>query len=166
MATAPPSNPLVVNGGFELGVLAPWVESYPNVATIGNGSQAFAGDYYLNLESAPGNRANTVHQVLPELDTTATYNVTAQVWGPPVSTANSCAGRISIGNNVTAGLIASVDISYEQSRRWLPLQGTFQPKQSQLALYLQSQCTLSGASHTGILYFDEITLTEIPPVLY
>jgi hypothetical protein len=39
MATAPPFNPIVANGGFELGVLAPWIPSDVNAATIQNAIQ-------------------------------------------------------------------------------------------------------------------------------
>ncbi|KAL3487930.1 hypothetical protein BJX62DRAFT_185742 [Aspergillus germanicus] len=165
MATAPPFNPIVANGGFELGVLAPWIPSDVNAATIQNGTQAFAGDYFLALQTAPGNRANSVSQVLHGLDTTSTYSLTARVWGPPVSSANFCHAYIYVGSNATTGLVDKVDISYEQSGQWLPLEGTFQTENTKLPLYVQASCTLSGASHTGTLLFDEIALTEIPAVL-
>ncbi|KAL2826268.1 hypothetical protein BDW59DRAFT_161106 [Aspergillus cavernicola] len=165
MATSPPYNPIIGNGGFETGLLAPWVSSDVTAATIGTGTQAFAGDHYLNLQTAPGNRANSVYQVLRELNTTATYSLNARVWGPAVSTANYCSAYIHVGTNATTGFIASVDISYDQSGQWLPLGGEFQPQHERLPLYVQAGCTLSGASQTGILLFDEITLTELPPVL-
>jgi hypothetical protein len=47
MATAPPFNPIIGNGGFETGLLFPWIPSDVKAANIGNGTQAFAGDYYL-----------------------------------------------------------------------------------------------------------------------
>ncbi|KAL3456261.1 hypothetical protein BJX64DRAFT_47986 [Aspergillus heterothallicus] len=165
MATAPPFNPIVTNGGFELGVLAPWIPSDVNAATIQNGTQAYAGDYFLALETAPGNRANSVHQVLHELDTTSTYSFNARVWGPPVSTANFCHAYVYVGSNATTGLVDKVDIDYDLSGQWLPLEGTFTTEHTKLPLYVQASCTLSGASHTGILLFDAITVTEIPAVL-
>ncbi|KAL3481329.1 hypothetical protein BJX99DRAFT_271264 [Aspergillus californicus] len=165
MTTAPPFNPIIGNGGFETGLLAPWIPSDVTAATISNGTQAFSGDYYLDLETAPGNRANSVHQLLHDLDTTATYTLNAHVWGPPVSTANYCYAYIYVGTNSTTGSVASVDIDYEQSEQWIPLEGEFQPKHATLPLYVGAGCILSGASSTGNLLFDEITLTKIPPVL-
>ncbi|KAL4784144.1 hypothetical protein BJX76DRAFT_357347 [Aspergillus varians] len=160
--SAPPFNPIVGNGGFETGLLAPWIPSDVTAATIGNGTQAFAGNYYLNLETAPGNRANYVHQPLRELDTSTTYTVTAQVWGPEVATANYCSVWVHIGQNASAGLIDSATLDYEQSHQWLALEGQFQPQQETEELYLRAGCTLSGASHTLVVLWDAITVAPSP----
>lgn len=45
--SAPPFEPIVVNSGFETGLLAPWIPSDPAAATIANGTLAYTGDYYL-----------------------------------------------------------------------------------------------------------------------
>ncbi|KAL4876833.1 hypothetical protein BJY04DRAFT_199322 [Aspergillus karnatakaensis] len=158
MATAPPFNPIIANGGFELGTLFPWIPSDANAATILNGTGAYAGDYYLGLQTAPGNRANTVHQPLHDLNTDSTYAISAKVWGPAVSTANYCSAYIYTGENATTGLIASVMIEYDISERWLDLRGDFTPKAKEELLYVSAGCTLSGASHTGRLLFDEIKI--------
>lgn len=45
--SAPPFEPIVVNSGFETGLLAPWIPSDPAAATIANGTEVYAGNYFL-----------------------------------------------------------------------------------------------------------------------
>lgn len=115
------------------------------------------------LRNAPGNRANWVHQPLNDLDASTNYTVTAQVSGPAVSAANYCSAWVHIGANVTTGLIDQVDLSYDDFGKWLTLEGQFQPKSDAVELYLRAACTLSGASHTSVLFWDDIVVA--PAVL-
>ena len=114
------------------------------------------------LRNAPGNRPNWVHQPLNDLDASTNYTVSAQVSGPAVSAANYCSAWIHVGANVTTGLIDRVDLSYDDFGKWLTLEGQFQPKSDSVELYLRAACTLSGASHTSVLFWDDIIVAPAP----
>ncbi|KAL4940613.1 hypothetical protein BDV06DRAFT_223910 [Aspergillus oleicola] len=160
--SAPPFNPIVANGGFELGVLAPWIPSDPAAATIGNGTLAFEDDYFLKLESAPGNRANTISQPLRELDTTATYTVSAQVFGPEAASTDYCYVTIYVGPNSTTGLVDNRDLyyDYDAGQQWVQLSGSFTPKKDTVDLYLSTGCVLAGASSTKQVFWDAVTVEQ------
>ncbi|KAL4966692.1 uncharacterized protein BDV14DRAFT_198814 [Aspergillus stella-maris] len=160
--SAPPFNPIIANGGFELGVLAPWTPSDPAAAIIGNGTQAFEGDYFLKLESAPGNRANMVSQRLHDLETSATYTVSAEVLGPEAATTDYCYVTIYVGHNSTTGLIANANLyyDYDEGPQWVELTGTFTAKKETVDLHLSTGCVLAGASHTKQVVWDAVKIEE------
>ncbi|KAJ5167563.1 uncharacterized protein N7482_006344 [Penicillium canariense] len=63
----------VVNPPFESGVLFPWIPSAMNVAKVNNGTSASSGDYYVDLQTAVGNRGNTISQSLKHLEPRTEY---------------------------------------------------------------------------------------------
>ncbi|KAL5337262.1 hypothetical protein BJX70DRAFT_251168 [Aspergillus crustosus] len=162
MASILPFNPILANGGFETGALFPWIAPEVTAVNVRTGEPAFAGDHYLEIQTAPGNRANRVYQVLHSLDTTTNYTVTAKVWGPEISYSNTCSAYFSTSDNSTAGLSASISIPGSEASQWLSVEGQFQPHDHRDVLTIRAGCTLSGASHTAHLFFDQITLIPSP----
>ncbi|KAK2760402.1 hypothetical protein FQN54_002472 [Arachnomyces sp. PD_36] len=148
-------NPLE-NPTFETGSLGPWIPSAENVANIVGAPEAYEGEYYLDLETAPGNRANQITQNITGIDTSKEYpfSIFAQV--PNISVANYCSVYVYTGTNATTGLIASEMLPGQSP--WTEITGTYKPKSEDDVFTVSCSCTLSGASHTGHVYLDGISL--------
>ncbi|KAL4884980.1 hypothetical protein BJY04DRAFT_181051 [Aspergillus karnatakaensis] len=156
---------IVANAGFESGNIFPWAvvgAVYPNTAVItpSNPSySAFAGDFYSDLQSAPGNRANTISQHITGLVPGTNYTVSVQALSTSNSNgANYCSAGISTGvKNQTIG-IAQASPAPEQ---WGELSGWYVADGTEDVLNLWAGCTFSGSSYTGHVLFDEVSFVEV-----
>ncbi|KAL4953344.1 hypothetical protein BDW69DRAFT_194904 [Aspergillus filifer] len=151
---------LIQNPSFESGVLAPWTSHAANVAEVVASNaeyQAFEGDYYLDLQTAVGNRGNTVSQVITGLTPGVTYTVSIQTRTRGEGAASYCSTYLYTGNNATAGAIASL---VDTPNEWFTLSGEYTAKTESETLNVVGGCTFSGSSYTGHVLFDEVVFRE------
>ncbi|KAL4805439.1 hypothetical protein BDV18DRAFT_140865 [Aspergillus unguis] len=155
---------LLTNPGFESGSLSPWAPSAPNVATVVESNAdytPYSGDYYLDLQTAVGNRGNTISQSITNLIPGQNYSVSLQTrTRGEVATANYCSTYVWAGRNATSptGAIASL---LDTPNEWTLLEGWYVPKTSSDLLNVVASCTFSGSSYTGHVLFDEIVFEEV-----
>ncbi|KAL5364467.1 carbohydrate binding domain protein [Aspergillus floccosus] len=154
MALSPSCN-VVANPSFESGVLAPWFTTVVDVAHVSNGTQAFSADYYLDLETAVGNRGNTVSQRIKGLQPGANYTFSLQALTPSYG-ANYCGVYVYMGGNSTTGAVAST-ILYTKDE-WTKVTGSYKARHREEVLHINGGCTFSGSSYTGDVYFDDVFL--------
>ncbi|KAL4799447.1 hypothetical protein BDV19DRAFT_355164 [Aspergillus venezuelensis] len=151
---------LIQNPSFESGVLAPWTPHAANVAQVVASNaeyQAFEGDYYLDLQTAVGNRGNTISQVITGLIPGTTYTVSIQTRTRGQGGANYCSTYLYAGNNATTGAIAS---EIDTPNEWFALEGEYVAKETSEVLNVVGGCTFSGSSYTGHVLFDEVVFRE------
>ncbi|KAI9044509.1 carbohydrate binding domain protein [Aspergillus affinis] len=146
---------VLANPSFESGVLSPWVPSAVDVAQISTGTPVFDGEYYLNLETAVGNRGNEISQCINGLTIGANYTFSMQVRSPNYA-ANYCSVLAYRGSNSTSGLLAS-ELLFTQDE-WVEVKGSYRPRHSRDTLHVGASCTFSGSSYTGNVLFDDIFL--------
>ncbi|CAI7676615.1 unnamed protein product [Penicillium pancosmium] len=146
----------VLNPSFETGLLAPWFPSAVNVAKVSNATSAYDGDYYLNLQTAYGNRGNTVSQHLKHLkpQTEYDFSVQLQVLSGGVE---FCSVYVYMGHNATTGKVASADIS--TFGEWQALTGTYKPKRHEGTLSIVAACDSEDSSVTGNVLIDAVSFT-------
>ncbi|PKX89058.1 carbohydrate binding domain protein [Aspergillus novofumigatus IBT 16806] len=154
MALSTPCN-LVANPSFESGNLFPWFPSALNVAKISNATEAYDGDYYLDLQTAIGNRGNTISQPLRNLDPSIDYTFSVQVQAASPA-ANYCSFYVYMGKNSTTGFVAT-DILYN-SGEWTSITGHYRPRLAQEYLNIVASCTFEGSSYTGRVFIDDVVL--------
>ncbi|EAW09006.1 carbohydrate binding domain protein [Aspergillus clavatus NRRL 1] len=147
---------LLSNPSFETGTLQPWITSAVNMAKVSNGTQAYSGDYYLDLETAVGNRGITISQVVKNLDPRLDYTFTMHVQSSALA-ANYCSFYAYAGLNATTGFIAS-DTLYD-SGEWTLVTGQYRPKLSREFLNIIASCTFEDSSNTGHVFIDDVTLS-------
>ncbi|OJJ00691.1 hypothetical protein ASPVEDRAFT_82250 [Aspergillus versicolor CBS 583.65] len=151
---------LLANGGFESGSLSPWFASAPNVAVVETSDAEYtpySGDYYLNLQTAVGNRGNTASQKLSGLSPGINYTVSLQTRTRGAGAANYCSVYVYGGNNATTGAIANI---VDTPNEWTELKGGYMPKTSEDVLNIIAACTFSGSSATGHVLFDEVVFAQ------
>ncbi|CAI7593956.1 unnamed protein product [Penicillium glandicola] len=146
---------VVSNPSFETGVLAPWRASAVNVATISNGTTAYSGDYYLNLQTAYGNSANSISQGIRHLKPHTEYKFSVQAQVVP-SAVEFCGVFVSLGGRNATINIAAVDISNDGV--WTEVTGSHIPKSENEILSIFASCDSEDSSNTGNVLFDDISL--------
>ncbi|KAL2865980.1 uncharacterized protein BJX67DRAFT_382361 [Aspergillus lucknowensis] len=152
-----PSPNLIRNSGFEAGGLAPWFTSAPDVATVVyDPDVAPAGNFYLHLETAVGNRGNTLSQHLSNLTAGATYHVSLRAQMDD-NGANYCAVSLYGGNNSTTGAIASL---LDTPTHWTTVEGSYVARAREDVLHVVGLCNFSGSSYTGHILLDEVVFAE------
>ncbi|CEO59581.1 hypothetical protein PMG11_04254 [Penicillium brasilianum] len=147
----------VVNPSFESGSLYPWVPSAVNVARVSNGTTAYSGDYYLDLQTAVGNRGNTISQSLKHLEPRAKYTFSASVQVPSPSGSEYCAVYVYMGHNATTGRIASSQLF--TFGEWTSVTGTYSPRRPVETLNIIASCDSEDSSVTGHVWIDEVIFT-------
>ncbi|KAJ5887775.1 hypothetical protein N7495_007816 [Penicillium taxi] len=147
----------VVNPSFESGVLYPWVPSAVNVAKVSTGTNAYGGEYYLNLQTSVGGRTNSISQTLDHLTPHAEYDFNVGVQA--VSTgASYCSLYVFMGHNSTTGEIKdSILFNFGE---WTSLSGTFVPKKSTQTLTLIAGCDFEDSSLIGSVLLDDVSFTK------
>ncbi|KKK13641.1 hypothetical protein P175DRAFT_0556948 [Aspergillus ochraceoroseus IBT 24754] len=148
---------LVANPSFETGSLAPWAASAANVATILSGSTAYSGDYYLQLQTAVGNRGNTISQRLTHLDRSKNYTVTVEAQVAAYS-ATYCFVSLYMGHNSTTGLIASDVI--DATGEWTEVRGYYVPEHASEVLHIVASCDLEDPSYVGNVLLDDVIFSD------
>ncbi|KAF7122268.1 hypothetical protein CNMCM5793_000225 [Aspergillus hiratsukae] len=146
---------LVANPSFESGNLFPWFPSALNVAKISNATEAYDGDYYLDLQTAIGGRSNTISQPLRHLDPSIDYTFSMQVQAASPS-ANYCSFYVYMGMNSTTGFMAT-DILYS-SGEWTSVMGHYRPRLSREYLNIMASCVFEGSSYLGRVFVDDLVL--------
>ncbi|PLB44855.1 carbohydrate binding domain protein [Aspergillus steynii IBT 23096] len=146
---------VLANPSFETGTLSPWVASAVDVAQISTGTPVLDGDYYLNLETAVGNRGNSISQSIKDLTIGANYTFSVKARSPNYG-ANYCGVFAYHGSNSTAGSIASEQL-FDQEE-WVEVRGSYRPTTSRDILHVGAYCTFSGSSYTGHILFDDLFL--------
>ncbi|KAL3469164.1 hypothetical protein BJX99DRAFT_81414 [Aspergillus californicus] len=150
---------LLTNPGFESGSLSPWHPSTPNVATITEDPEtAYTGNYYLSLETAVGNRGNTISQHVHDLTPGTNYTVSLQARVIADYGANYCSTYIYARSNSTMGAIASL---IDTPSEWTQVEGWYVPTSTGEVLNIVAGCTFSGSSYTGMVLFDEVVCVEV-----
>ncbi|KAF9889505.1 hypothetical protein FE257_007215 [Aspergillus nanangensis] len=156
MALSPLCHNVLANPSFETGSLSPWWPTAVDVAQISNGSTAYSGDFYLDLQTAVGNRGNAISQRLTGLHVGANYTFSVQIQTRSPSAANYCGFFAYTGRNATTNAIAS-ELLYEPGE-WVQLTGSYVPKRPEDVLHVGGSCTFSGSSYTGHVLLDDIFL--------
>ncbi|GFG03308.1 hypothetical protein IFM5058_01364 [Aspergillus udagawae] len=146
---------LVVNPSFESGNLFPWFPSALKVAKISNATEAYDGDYYLDLQTAIGNRGNTISQPLRNLDPSLDYTFSMQVQAASPS-ANYCSFYVYMGKNSTTGFVATNMLF--NSGEWASITGHYRPRLAQEYLNIVASCTFEGSSYLGRVFIDDVVL--------
>ncbi|KAL4922149.1 hypothetical protein BDW62DRAFT_77364 [Aspergillus aurantiobrunneus] len=119
---------LLTNPGFESGALSPWTPSAANVANVvatNADYTPYAGEYYLDLETAVRNRGNTISLHLSDLAPGSNYTVSLQARTRGEGAANYCSVYVYGGTNATVGAIASMT---DTPNEWTAVQGWYVPK--------------------------------------
>ncbi|KAI1838704.1 hypothetical protein DTO006G1_583 [Penicillium roqueforti] len=145
----------VSNPSFETGILAPWHPSAVNVAQVSNGTIAYSGDYYLNLQTAVGNRGSTISQGLRHLKPHTEYKFSAQAQVPSPSGSEYCSVYVYVGRNATVGSIASVQLF--NFGEWTEVTGSYVPKRENEILSIGAACDSEDSSYTDNVLFDDIS---------
>ncbi|KAJ5497018.1 hypothetical protein N7463_009005 [Penicillium fimorum] len=145
----------VSNPSFETGILAPWHPSAINVAKINNGAIAYSGDYYLDLQTAVGNRGNTISQGLRNLKPHMEYKFSVQAQVPSPSGSEYCSVYVYMGRNATIGSIASAQLF--NFGEWTEVTGSYVPKRENDILSIVAACDSEDSSVTGHILFDDIS---------
>ncbi|KAJ6139386.1 hypothetical protein N7471_005872 [Penicillium samsonianum] len=145
----------VSNPSFETGLLAPWHASAVNVAKISNGTIAYSGDYYLNLQTAVGNRGNTISQGLRHLKPHTEYKFSVQAQVPSPSGSSYCSVYVYAGRNATVGSIASAQLF--NFGEWTEVAGSYVPKRENEILSIVAACDSEDSSVTGNVLLDDIS---------
>lgn len=167
----------VSNPSFETGILAPWHPSAVNVAQVSNGTIAYSGDYYLyespslssqttisdtnevmctsNLQTAVGNRGNTISQGLRHFKPHTEYKFSAQAQVPSPSGSEYCSVYVYVGRNATVGSIASVQLF--NFGEWTEVTGSYVPKRENEILSIGAACDSEDSSYTDNVLFDDIS---------
>ncbi|CAG8123542.1 unnamed protein product [Penicillium salamii] len=148
----------VSNPSFETGILSPW-HAPINVATITNGSTAYSGNYYLNLQTAVGNRGNTISQGLRHLKRHTQYKFSVQAQLPSPSGSEYCSVYVYIGRNATVGNIASAQLFHPGE--WMEVAGSWVPRREQDVLSIVAACDSEDSSVTGNVLLDEIVFAPV-----
>ncbi|KAJ5456138.1 uncharacterized protein N7458_003721 [Penicillium daleae] len=167
----------VVNPSFESGSLYPWVPSAVNVAKVSNGTSAYSGDYYLSvpgfwisfswwtvqlidahiysdLQTAVGNRGNTISQSLKHLEPRTKYTFSASVQVPSPSGSEYCDVYVYMGRNATTGRIASSQLF--TFGEWTSVTGTYFPRRPEETLNIIASCDSEDSSVTGRVWIDDV----------
>lgn len=170
----------VVNPSFESGSLYPWVPSTINVAKVSNGTSAYSGNYYLSvllsrillfffnenhladakssdLQTAVGNRGNTISQSLKHLEPRAKYTFSASIQAPSPSGFEYCSVYVYMGRNATTGQIASTQLF--TFGEWTSVTGTYSPRRSEETLNIIASCDSEDSSVTGHVWIDDVILS-------
>ncbi|KAJ5094964.1 hypothetical protein N7532_007255 [Penicillium argentinense] len=147
----------VLNPSFETGTLKPWFSSAVNVAKVTSGTSAYSGEYYLNLQTAVGNRGNTISQHLKHLKPHEKYDFSVQVQVPSPSGSEYCSVYVYMGRNATIGAIASTQLF--DLEEWTALTGTYTAKRSDDILNIVVACDSEDSSVTGNVLIDDVNFT-------
>ncbi|KAJ5742416.1 uncharacterized protein N7511_011435 [Penicillium nucicola] len=147
---------VVTNPSFETGVLNPWHASAVDVAKISNGTTAYSGEYYLNLQTAVGNRGNTISQSLQHLKPRSKYDFSAQVQVPSPSGSSYCSVYVYSGKNATVGAIASAQLF--NFGEWTGISGSYIPRRDHDVLNIVAACDSEDSSVTGNVLIDNVSL--------
>jgi hypothetical protein len=108
-----------------------------------------------DLQTAIGNRGNTISQPLRNLDPSIDYTFSMQVQAASPG-ANYCSFYVYMGKNSTTGFVAT-DTLYD-SGEWTSVTGHYRPRLSQEYLNIVASCTFEGSSYTGRVFIDDVVL--------
>ncbi|EAU37357.1 predicted protein [Aspergillus terreus NIH2624] len=147
---------VVANPSFESGVLAPWYTTVVDVAHVSNGTQAFSGDYYLDLETGYVTMGNLVSQRITDLQPGANYTFSLQAM-TPTSAANFCNVLVYMGGNATTGAVAST-YDVVPNGGWTKVTGSYKARYREEVLHIFARCDSEDSSTSGDVYLDDVFL--------
>jgi hypothetical protein len=109
-----------------------------------------------DLQTAIGNRGNTISQPLRNLDSSIDYTFSMQVQAASPG-ANYCSFYVYMGKNSTTGFVAT-DTLYDSGGEWTSVTGHYRPRLAQEYLNIVASCTFEGSSYTGRVFIDDVVL--------
>lgn len=107
-----------------------------------------------NLQTAYGNRGNTISQHLKHLTPRSEYDFNVKVQVPSPGGVEYCSVYVYMGKNATIGKIASANIF--NFGEWETLTGTYKAKRPQETLKIIAACDSEDSSVTGNVWIDDI----------
>lgn len=112
-----------------------------------------------NLQTAYGNRGNTVSQHLKHLKPKTEYEFSVQVQVPSPAGVEYCSVYVYMGHNATVGNVASAQLF--NFGEWESLTGTYKAKRHDEILNIVAACDSEDSSVTGNVYIDEVSFTGV-----
>lgn len=113
---------------------------------------------YSNLQTAVGNRGNTISQFLKHLKPRSKYDFSVQVQMPSPSGSSYCSVYVYAGRNATVGAIASAQLF--NFGEWTEVTGNYVARRDREILNIVAACDSEDSSVTGNVLIDDISLTS------
>lgn len=110
-----------------------------------------------NLQTAYGNRGNTISQHLKRLKPRSEYDFSVKVQVPSPGGVEFCSVYVYAGKNATIGKIASAELF--NFGEWETLTGTYKAKRPEEILSIVAACDSEDSSVTGNVWIDDIIFT-------
>jgi len=110
-----------------------------------------------NLQTAYGNRGNTISQHLKHLKPRSEYDFSVKVQVPSPGGVEFCSVYVYAGKNATIGKIASAEVF--NFGEWETLTGTYKAKRPEEILSIVAACDSEDSSVTGNVWIDDIIFT-------
>ncbi len=106
-----------------------------------------------DLQTAVGNRGNTISQLLSHLEPRTRYTFSASFQAPSAGF-EYCGVYVYMGRNVTTGRVASSQLF--TFSEWTSVTGTYSPKRPDETLNIIAYCDSEDSSVTGHVWIDDV----------